>query len=208
MRRGVTVPELLGLLAILVIVFLVVWPVIRPRDHGSPQTTCLNNQKQIVTSILMFVQDHEKTFPEAPTWVTELAATYGVTGKVWDCPTSRFKGNEQHPDYLYFAGQGTFLAGASLEDITDPSSTPILADLKDAQQHLPYIDNSAEDVTQIIARIDCRHKGFAAQIDGRQMFSAIVGYVDGHINWLKADMVTDPQTYQGCIVRNKETGKR
>ncbi|HEY3416841.1 MAG TPA: hypothetical protein VGM23_08160, partial [Armatimonadota bacterium] len=126
------------------------------------------------TSILMWVQDHDESFPEAASWVTELSSSYGVTGKVWDCPTSSFKGTEAGPDYFYVGG--SFLSGAALGDVKDPVAAPLIADLKDSKSNKPYImDNGSSNLTQAASQVDTRHNN-----------GAVFAFVDGHMSWVTA----------------------
>ncbi|HEY3418872.1 MAG TPA: prepilin-type N-terminal cleavage/methylation domain-containing protein, partial [Armatimonadota bacterium] len=127
MRRGFTLIELLVVIAIIAILAAILFPVFAKAREKARQTTCLNNQRQIAASVLMWVQDHDETFPVASTWVNDLAATYGVTGKVWDCPTTSFRGTESAPDY-FFVG-GSFLSNAAIGDVKDPAAAPLLGDL-------------------------------------------------------------------------------
>ncbi|MHB9025262.1 MAG: hypothetical protein ACYC7E_14015 [Armatimonadota bacterium] len=166
--------------------------------HKIHDGSCLNNARQIEVSVSMYVQDHKGVFPPAERWIQCLVKDYGVTGRVWDCPTTtKFMGSEKHPEYFFFAGPGTFLSGVHLEDLKDPATVPLLADLKDAKHNLPYVDSAKEDVAQIIFRVDCRHNGVA-----------VFAYVDGHIEWLKVERVADPKTYQECIVKKPAEEKR
>ncbi|HEY3418540.1 MAG TPA: prepilin-type N-terminal cleavage/methylation domain-containing protein, partial [Armatimonadota bacterium] len=83
---GFTLIELLVVIAIIAILAAILFPVFAKAREKARQTTCLNNQRQIAASMLMFTQDHDETMPAASTWVQDLSATYGVSGKVWDCP--------------------------------------------------------------------------------------------------------------------------
>jgi prepilin-type processing-associated H-X9-DG protein len=104
--------------------------------------------------------------------VSDLAGTYGVTGKVWDCPTSSFKGTESAPDYFYVGG--SFLSNAALGDCKQPSDAPLLADLRDGKANKPYVmDNGGTDLFQATSQVDTRHNT-----------GAVFAYVDGHVSWL------------------------
>src|SRR5512133_1903394 len=132
-QPGFTLIELLVVIAIIAILAAILFPVFAKAREKARQTTCMNNQKQIATSLLMFVQDHDETFPDASSWVTELSSSYGVTGKVWDCPTSSFKGTEAAPDYLYIGG--SLLASSALGDIKDPVAAPMTGDLASGKEN-------------------------------------------------------------------------
>jgi prepilin-type N-terminal cleavage/methylation domain-containing protein/prepilin-type processing-associated H-X9-DG protein len=175
-RQGFTLIELLVVIAIIAILAAILFPVFAKAREKARQTTCLNNQRQIAAAILMFVQDHDETMPTAGTWVSDLAATYGVTGKVWDCPTTSFKGTESNPDYFYVGG--SLLSGAALGDVTNPANAIMLGDLANAKTNKPYADDAMQgtpaylDLTRLPARVDFRHG------DG-----AVCAYVDGHTSY-------------------------
>jgi prepilin-type N-terminal cleavage/methylation domain-containing protein/prepilin-type processing-associated H-X9-DG protein len=179
--RGFTLIELLVVIAIIAILAAILFPVFAKAREKARQTTCMNNEKQIATSILMFVQDHDETFPDKATWVSSLAADYGVTGKVWDCPTSSFKGTESAPDY-FFVG-GSFLSNVALGDIKDPVSAPLLGDMANGKDNKPYIaytDTDAPNAFTIATNL----------VDTRHNNGAVFAYVDGHMSWVSKDNIT------------------
>ncbi|MHB9026855.1 MAG: type II secretion system protein [Armatimonadota bacterium] len=177
-RRGFTLIELLVVIAIIAILAAILFPVFAKAREKARQTTCLNNQKQIATAIMMFVQDHDETFPSASTWVTELASNYGVTGKVWDCPTSSYKGTEAGPDYFYVGG--SFLSNIAVGDLGDPTVVPLIGDLASAKTNPPYIDdNNLNDPYQAAAQTDTRHNN-----------GAVFAFADGHMKWMSADEIS------------------
>ncbi|HEY3415992.1 MAG TPA: hypothetical protein VGM23_03815, partial [Armatimonadota bacterium] len=128
------------------------------------------------------------------TWVTDLASSYGVTGKVWDCPTSSFKGTEAAPDY-FFVG-GSFLSGMAMGDIKDPTGAPVLADLVNGKSNKPYIVEDPDplkqgDLTKATTQVDCRHN------DG-----AVFAYADGHMAWLSKTAATSGLTFLPSVDMN------
>jgi prepilin-type N-terminal cleavage/methylation domain-containing protein/prepilin-type processing-associated H-X9-DG protein len=181
MRRGFTLIELLVVIAIIAILAAILFPVFAKAREKARQTTCMNNQKQIVTSMLMFIQDHDETFPDKASWVTDLASTYGVTGKVWDCPTSSFKGTESAPDY-FFVG-GSFLSGVAIGDLKDPVAVPVIADLANSKNNKPYISYTDADAPNILSIA-------AGLADARHNNGAVVAFADGHLAWISKDNLT------------------
>ncbi|MHB9025941.1 MAG: H-X9-DG-CTERM domain-containing protein [Armatimonadota bacterium] len=136
------------------------------------------------------MQDHDETFPTAATWVTELASNYGVTGKVWDCPTTSFKGTEAAPDY-FFVG-GSLLSDTAIGDIADPVAAPMVADLASPRDNKPYIvsDPTTEVLDLTVA---------ASTVDkGRHNNGAVFAYVDGHVQWMTKDAIT-PVIFAGSL---------
>ncbi len=59
-RRGFTLIELLVVIAIIAILAAILFPVFAQARDKARQTSCLSNQKQVGTAILMYVQDYDE----------------------------------------------------------------------------------------------------------------------------------------------------
>ncbi|MHB9132540.1 MAG: H-X9-DG-CTERM domain-containing protein [Armatimonadota bacterium] len=124
------------------------------------------------------MQDNEEKFPDAKTWNSALATTYGVVGKVWDCPTVTHTGAPDQPDYFFVAG--SFLSALALGDVKKPDSAPLIADLNKPQTNKPYVNDGDTNNGDIAAGlVDCRHNG-----------GAVFAFVDGHTEWIRSEKVT------------------
>jgi prepilin-type N-terminal cleavage/methylation domain-containing protein len=62
-KRGFTLIELLVVIAIIAILAAILFPVFARAREQARKTTCLSNLKQIGTSMMMYVQDYDETFP-------------------------------------------------------------------------------------------------------------------------------------------------
>lgn len=62
-RRGFTLIELLVVIAIIAILAAILFPVFARAREQARKTTCTSNLKQIGTSLLMYVQDYDETYP-------------------------------------------------------------------------------------------------------------------------------------------------
>ncbi len=62
---GFTLIELLVVIAIIAILAAILFPVFAQAREKARQTSCLSNQKQLSTGILMYVQDYDELFPLA-----------------------------------------------------------------------------------------------------------------------------------------------
>ncbi|MHB9023534.1 MAG: PA14 domain-containing protein [Armatimonadota bacterium] len=162
--RGFTLIELLVVIAIIGILAAILFPVFAKAREKARQTTCVSNQKQIATALLMYAQDYDETFPDASSvWQ---AVDFG-SPRILQCPT---KGKRIGNAYVYH----NMVAGMSLGDIADPSDMVLTADgahaanKAGAGQEATY-DNILYNVTDYAMR----HNG-----------GAVCSYVDGHIRWV------------------------
>src|ERR1044071_4712638 len=62
-RRGFTLIELLVVIAIIAILAAILFPVFAQAREAARKTSCLSNMKQIGTSIMMYTQDYDETYP-------------------------------------------------------------------------------------------------------------------------------------------------
>ncbi|MHB9025475.1 MAG: LamG-like jellyroll fold domain-containing protein [Armatimonadota bacterium] len=121
--------------------------------------------------------------PDEKTWVSSVAGDYGITGKVWDCPTTSRKGTEAGPDYVY----STFVANQALGDIHAPEAELVTADGRHEATTTPKV--TSNDVAYTSSDFDARHNKMA-----------VGSYADGHVAvissypwrystvlWLRAD---------------------
>ncbi len=65
MRRGFTLIELLVVIAIIAILAAILFPVFARAREKARETSCLSNVKQIMLGMLMYVQDHDGSYPLA-----------------------------------------------------------------------------------------------------------------------------------------------
>jgi prepilin-type N-terminal cleavage/methylation domain-containing protein/prepilin-type processing-associated H-X9-DG protein len=177
-RPGFTLIELLVVIAIVAILAAILFPVFAKAREKARQTTCLNNQRQLATGLLMSAQDAEEMLPAAEGWTGTLAGQLG-SAKVLDCPSTSRKGAVATPDYGFSRGLG----GMALGDIVNPTSTLMLADLVGTGALLAAPEDIARD----------RHgkKGIGAFADGHVEHSAELvtpPALNGLQLWLRADM--------------------
>jgi prepilin-type N-terminal cleavage/methylation domain-containing protein/prepilin-type processing-associated H-X9-DG protein len=129
-RNGFTLIELLVVIAIIAILAAILFPVFAQAREKARQTSCLSNQKQLGTAIMMYVQDYDETYFHMPWpggcasvgyWTTDpsqprqhwatLVYPYVKNGGVFDCPS--------------FAGT-TYVASYALYDCADPAQRKIV----------------------------------------------------------------------------------
>ena len=101
-RFGFTLIELLVVIAIIAILAAILFPVFAQAREKARQTACLNNNKQIATSLLIYSQDYDDTLPgwtHIPNhplynagygWsmIVPVMDAYLKNRQVWHCPSA------------------------------------------------------------------------------------------------------------------------
>ena len=154
---GFTLIELLVVIAIIAILAAILFPVFSKAREKARQTTCTSNQKQIATSVMMFIQENEETLPTASEVWSE------ITGKILICPTAGKKIANAY-------GYNDYLEGKGLGEIAEPTETMLSCDA----------EGTTGNLITAIDQIAARHAGgvIASYVDGHVvMTKGIIGYV-------------------------------
>ncbi|HEY3416832.1 MAG TPA: LamG-like jellyroll fold domain-containing protein [Armatimonadota bacterium] len=122
----------------------------------------------------MFAQDHDETMPNAQSWLTDLSSDYGLDGKVWDCPTTSFKGTEAAPDYIF----ANAVSSAAIGDIKTPTDEVVLVD--GAHEATTY-SAGPPMIPATPANVLCK----GADVKYRHNNGAVCAFVDGHVSWMR-----------------------
>jgi len=167
MRRGFTLIELLVVIAIIAILAAILFPVFAKAREKARQTTCLNNQKQITTALLMFAQDHDEMIPDAANMWGSLSLDKGVL----KCPTKSRLANA----YLF----NQSIAGLALGKVPNaPEVTLVTGD----GIHTVTSDMPLENVAYAQGDFQTWHGG-----------KLVASYLDGHCELTATTpIITDP----------------
>ncbi|MHB9132788.1 MAG: type II secretion system protein [Armatimonadota bacterium] len=154
--RGFTLIELLVVIAIIAILAAILFPVFAKAREKARQTTCVNNQRQIATSFMMFAQDHEEYLPnQRSVW-----GGFDLTKQILMCPTS---GLRVPNAYVY----NYDVSGKTLGDIKDPVETFLTADGT----------SSTFNNAEVVPNVAYSRTGLTARHSGK----VVASFVDGHI---------------------------
>jgi prepilin-type N-terminal cleavage/methylation domain-containing protein/prepilin-type processing-associated H-X9-DG protein len=166
MRRlphGFTLIELLVVVAIVAILAAILFPVFARAREKARATACLNNQRQIATAVLLYVQDHEEILPDAVDVWGQLALPRGVIR----CPSHRQALNS----YVYNGG----LSGKAIGKIDSPAATTLSGD-------------GTHAATAATAEATASYEGVGyAAVDfdyDRHKKRVLISFVDGHVDTL------------------------
>jgi len=84
-KRGFTLIELLVVIAIIAILAAILFPVFAQARESARKIACLSNSKQLGTSMMMYVQDNDESFPMANHWYAypTVVSAWGFTVFTW-----------------------------------------------------------------------------------------------------------------------------
>ncbi len=117
--QGFTLIELLVVIAIISMLAAILFPVFGKAREKARQTSCANNQRQILVSLAMYAQDHEEKLPEATQFWGGLELPKGTLM----CATA---GKKRANAY----GFNDVLSNVALGDVIDHSTALTIADAK------------------------------------------------------------------------------
>ncbi|HEX2949339.1 MAG TPA: hypothetical protein VHV83_07195, partial [Armatimonadota bacterium] len=135
---------------------------------------CMNNQKQIVTAIMMYAQEHDEKVPAEQTFWTDI----DVPAKVLKCPTAD---KSIANAYVY----NSLIAGKSIGEVDFPADTLACAD---GQREADTTTTPPKYANIAYANTD---------LSRRHNNASIVGFLDGHVEMLK-----DPSMWLKCLLCN------
>ncbi len=173
-RRGFTLIELLVVIAIIAILAAILFPVFAKAREKARQSSCLNNQRQIAVAILMWVQDHDETFPDASSVWPEI----NVDRNILMCPT---KGKKVANAYVYNAG----VSSMALGEFVNPEAQILTADGQHAAAAASgNIGVTYDNCAYSVDDLDARHSG-----------RVVCTYADGHVSTYRLPTAGEPTSH-------------
>jgi len=105
MRKGFTLIELLVVIAIIAILAAILFPVFAKAREKARQASCLSNERQLGTAILMYAQDYEELLPSYKHYLVpgdgetrgdgwfDVIEPYTKNEQIGRCPTFSYMSN-------------------------------------------------------------------------------------------------------------------
>ena len=166
--KGFTLIELLVVIAIIAVLAAILFPVFAQAREKARMSSCMNNQRQIATALLIYAQDNTGAFPPATTAWASLTLPNGVKY----CPSNTIKNSQRQPVVGYGLNYPMLSAGTTQQSIIDPTAAVLTADCKTADNML----HSSADVYY-------RHGNLS---------TAVVSFVDGHVTSTTSSVAVVP----------------
>ena len=208
-RRGFTLIELLVVIAIIAILAAILFPVFARARAKARQTACTSNVKQLMTSLLMYVQDYDEMFGLGGGWNGNgtTAAQWWIAiqpyVKNWQierCPSNSINaGYSATNPYTYWGQTGPICPTYAALPGLDYTA---LAKVQTPAQKIMVMDSNHEAVPDWnraqYATICPSGTGCAGGVANRIPANAPhnggdnVGFVDGHVKWLNSNNDANP----------------
>jgi prepilin-type N-terminal cleavage/methylation domain-containing protein/prepilin-type processing-associated H-X9-DG protein len=213
MRRGFTLIELLVVIAIIAILAAILFPVFARAREKARQSSCSSNVKQICLGVLMYAQDYDEKLVMG--WYTDSSGAchayrvdimpYIKNQQLFSCPSaSEAVGCQGY-------GWNSNLWGRKLAVIGAPASVSMIVEAA-SWNPIPANDNPDSwgsptggahwQTSWPVAGTPyyggsgcgggCCRRPYAVHNGGLN-----VGFVDGHVKWLKGTVVTSDTSLQG-----------
>ena len=155
-EQGFTLIELLVVIAIIAILAAILFPVFAKAREKARQTTCLNNQRQIITAITMYAQDNDEMLPQT----NNIWSVINLPSPALLCPSA---GNAYQNSFVY----NSVVGGTALATYSDPTNMLITAD---GQHTTSTPTGSFTNVAYSSLDYQMRHTG-----------KLVASFLDGHV---------------------------
>ena len=186
LRCGFTLIEILVVLAIIMLLAGILFPVFGRARENSRRTACTSNLKQISMASQLYLQDNDRRYPPYPTvddgnngWAWELRNLM-KSDQTFQCPSEPFTADEADSDGVLIGGFTDYWMNYNLEGMFEgrlqfPTNTILLGDGKgDA------ISYSLPSPPEAFGPWDPDADYAQRHFDGSNY-----AFADGHVKWLK-----------------------
>ncbi len=194
-RRGFTLIELLVVIAIIAILAAILFPVFAKAREKARQSSCSSNVKQIDLAFHMYAQDYDGAF--AAQWINpgtlmcwpDLVVPYVKNSQVFRCPsnnqnpigtTTKTCYGTNSPHTVPDGGRNTTI---KMDSFQAPAGVLMLADSWNGAQSCPSVFCPA-------CNTGANFVNWYWSVGAVHNEGSVVGYVDGHVKWLKRNVIT------------------
>lgn len=205
--KGFTLIELLVVIAIIAILAAILFPVFARARENARRASCQSNLKQLGISLTMYTQDYDETYPITAGGSPEVywyarIEPYVKSRQVMVCPSFGFDPTNCGGADLYLSSNGSSYGGnifvmgwrtayapATLAKIGTSAETILLSDSWGGQNG-SYTTCGSYAITNA----SMYNAWGAPYTDGfvattRHLEGANIAFADGHVKWLKRDVV-------------------
>ncbi|MBI5834527.1 MAG: DUF1559 domain-containing protein [Armatimonadetes bacterium] len=204
-RKAFTLIELLVVIAIIAILAAILFPVFAKAREKARTSSCSSNVKQISLGILQYAQDYDELLPKnnGTRWYNAVDA-YIKSTQVMVCPSKN-----QYRGYATNYNLINWDWGRALADITDTAGTSMVCDAAQCSagvtaavspQDFVNFETGASDWQYTMPTWWDGTNTYYTATGGnetrrpvaRHMEGLNVGFVDGHVKWMRADAFVGP----------------
>ena len=176
-HRAFTLVELIVVVAIIVILAAILYPVFARYDYPDRKSSCTSNLKQLALGMKQYIQDYDEKYPPTENalggWGT-LIFPYVKSDAIFQCPSDKNRADKT-TDYFINAR----LASVQEKKLNSPSLTILMGDGK-GDQTLNYHLSQLPDAW----RTDEKSPAW------RHLERANYLFADGHVKWFKPKQIT------------------
>jgi prepilin-type N-terminal cleavage/methylation domain-containing protein/prepilin-type processing-associated H-X9-DG protein len=201
-RNAFTLIEILVVIAIIVIIAAILFPVFQRARENAKRASCMSNEKQIGMGLMMYVQDYDECFPPAGAgnWGT-LLQPYVKTYALMRCPgspTARSLAKDVTNGYSYTYGLTSGVTGVYIQTgypvrhlmaIAEPSRTFMVVESRRPKGASPdyYASRGyGQPGVDFGYPYQAKPEDNTTFDDIRHFEGSNVAFCDGHVKWVKS----------------------
>ncbi|MBD3177828.1 MAG: prepilin-type N-terminal cleavage/methylation domain-containing protein [Armatimonadia bacterium] len=196
-RRAFTLIELLVVIAIIAILAAILFPVFAKAREKARQTSCLSNNRQIGTAMMMYIEDYDEQFVTidhdhgASNWYDPLQP-YVKNHQIFRCPSLQ----DDHTINTDYVISGIFAHGYHYAGVEYPANTIMVAERLEGMPAFGYHPWPGDEVSW--DNLDAYvapdgHNWFLGHIEpARHSEGSNYAFADGHAKWYRWEATIEP----------------